>query len=652
MSLATLIAAHNEKALAALANVGIVKRATRDLAAGAAIVESFTDDLAVVIADEHSVRLSGSALRASDCTCSATSVCRHIVLAVLALRAAPQAVATARTSAAEDIGALTEAELRKFAGADWDKAVTLARISGGASVTNEGLNLSVMLPDIEQGVMFLAGQGLAGAAFKGARTARRRVVAAAAIVARAQAGVQALDGLAVSQDTGTAVDTETLAATKTAVAALVSAVFQGGSVIAEDAVFDLSITARAQAAPRLTALLRLLVRQAREARAHHIAFSEDRFLTDAALTYALAQALSVRPDDSALTGVVRRTYRPLASEALIPVGAAKWDIAGGSRGLRLHLFAPQEGTWYSLVQARGAGTDPSFTPQSVYSNPLWGLGLMKNMMGCALRLQDAKVATDNQIAPEGGMAAQIGDCGAGLRLLRDAGKLFTCWSDLRAELSRLMHVGLRHTGGGVPVVIRPRQIKDAALDEIAQVYRAQAFDEYGEAVMIELPLDLAEHFEQLSRTGDRLLALCCEAFLTHGALRLSPLSIFVDGTNGTSVVTLGLDPVSAWPDAGSGILTGLAGFLKHKRPGGPVARGGHAGLRVLSSAARDLAAMTLRFGKSEKLAEVERQARALEQSHILVALQKLAAEPGPDAALRLAYLLHLTEQHAALRDPA
>ncbi|KIC07673.1 hypothetical protein RA19_23085 [Leisingera sp. ANG-M1] len=187
MSLATLIATHDEDALAALANAGIVKRAIRDLAAGKAVIESFTGDLAVVTIGENTVRFTGSALQASNCTCSATSVCRHMVLAVLALRATPQADAAPQTSAAAEMGALTEADLRKFAGADWDKAVTLARISGGAVVAEEGLNLSVTLPDIEHGVMFLAGQGLANAAFKGAKSARRRVVAAAAVVARAQA---------------------------------------------------------------------------------------------------------------------------------------------------------------------------------------------------------------------------------------------------------------------------------------------------------------------------------------------------------------------------------------------------------------------------------------------------------------------------------
>lgn len=652
MSLAALIASHDEDALAALANVGIVKRATRDLAAGKAVIESYTDELAIVIVGENTVQFTGSTLQASNCTCNATSVCRHRVLAVLALRAAAQADVAPQTSAAEEMGALTETELRKFAGTDWDKAVTLARISSSAKVAEEGLNLSVTLPDIEHGVMFLSGQGLTGATFKGAKSARRRVVAAAAIVARAQAGVQPVSRLALTEDAGEAVDIETLKLTQAAVAALVSAVFQGGSVIAEDAVFDLSITARAQAAPRLTALLRLLVRQARQARAHHITFSEDRFLMDTALTYALTQALIGKPDDKALTGVIRRTYRSFATDRIIPVGAAKWDVAGGSRGLRLHLFAPGEGHWYSLVQARSAGMDPSFTPQSVYSNPLWGLGLMQCLMGSVLRLQDAKASTDNHIAPEGGLAVDVGDCGAGLQLLRDAGQLFTHWCDLRTHLSKRLPVGLRHTGSGVPVVLRPSRIVEGAFDEITQVYRAQALDKDGKDIVIEMPLELAGHFSQLSQAGDRLAALCCEALVTDGALSLSPLSAYVDGKDGVSVVAFGLDPVSAWPDAGGRAFAGLSGLLKKKSTGGAVARGGYVELQMLCGAARDVAAEILRFGKSGKLKEVERQALALEQSHILAALQKLAAAPGPDAALRLVYLLHLTAQYTAIRNRA
>lgn len=651
MSIATLIATHDEDALAALANAGIVKRAKRDLAANKAVIESVTDTRAIVNVGDNTVQFTGPALGNSNCTCSATSVCRHMVLAVLALRAAPQQDVELQTSAAVEINALTEAELRKFAGAEWDKAVTLARISGNAVVTKESLNLSVTLRDVEHSVTFLAGQGMQGAAFKGAKSARRRVVAAAAIVARAQAGVQPVAALELSADASTTVDIDTLRLTQTAIVTLVSAVFQGGSVIAEDAVFDLSITARAQAAPRLTALLRLLVRQARQARAHHIDYAEDRFLINAALTYALTHALIGNPDDTALTGVIRRTYRPYDVDRIIPLGAAKWETAGGSRGLRLHLFAPVEREWYSLVQARGAGMDPGFSPQSVYSNPLWSLAPLQKMIGSILRLRDAKTTDDNQIAPEGGEAEGIGDCMAALQTMRDAGQLFTHWRDLRSDVSKRLPVGLSQQGASVPVMMRPSQIVDSALDEIAQVYRVQALDEDGDAIMIEMPVALAAHSAELSRAGNRLLALCCEAFLTNGTLRLSPLTAFLNDKNAVSVVTFGCDPASAWPEAGGRIFAGLSG-LGRKRTPGTIAPSAHAGLRTLCSEAKDVAAEILRFSKSGKLSDVERQARRLEQSTILAALQKLAKEPGPDAALRLAYLVHLTEQQAALHGPA
>ena len=194
-----------------------------------------------------------SGLSSATCSCPATGMCRHILLAVLALRAdAPSDAGTEDVeiiSARDTLATMTEAELQKFAGADWDKAITQASISGDATVSEDGANLSVQLPDTDAPVVFLAGLGPKGAVFKGPKTTKRRVVTAAALVVRQQGGTQSLDQL-----TRAAPEIETLSADfltriKAAIEASVGTVFSGGSVIAEEHLFDLSISARAQAAP-------------------------------------------------------------------------------------------------------------------------------------------------------------------------------------------------------------------------------------------------------------------------------------------------------------------------------------------------------------------------------------------------------------------
>ena len=200
MSLDAMLATHDEAALTALASVGLMRRAGRDLEAGKAEVQTRDAGAAVVIADGQTVHIDGKGPAKASCTCPATGVCRHILLAVLVLRSEGDGPAAEPVqSAAEELSALDEASVRKFAGADWDKALTHARLSAELSPEHQGQNLLVPLADTDHPVVFLAGQGLAGAVFKGAKSARRRAVAAAALVARAKDGAQALQAL--SHDT-------------------------------------------------------------------------------------------------------------------------------------------------------------------------------------------------------------------------------------------------------------------------------------------------------------------------------------------------------------------------------------------------------------------------------------------------------------------
>jgi hypothetical protein len=77
------------EALAALANLGLVKRAQRELASGAGPALEQTDDgtLIATAPDGAVSRLSpGRSLAQCPCTCGAAGVCRHRIAAVLAFR--------------------------------------------------------------------------------------------------------------------------------------------------------------------------------------------------------------------------------------------------------------------------------------------------------------------------------------------------------------------------------------------------------------------------------------------------------------------------------------------------------------------------------------------------------------------------------------
>jgi hypothetical protein len=157
-------------------------------------------------------------------------------------------------------------------------------------------------------------------------------------------------------------------------------VLAGASPIAADTLFDLAISARAEAAPRLTSQLRGLTKQAGQASKRLVQFEPEAFLADAARTYALIEALRRTPDDPALTGVVRRDYAPAPAMDLLVLGAVRWSTESGARGLTLHGFAPLEERWHSIVQARGPGADPTFDPRLAFTMPLWRAGAANTLI--------------------------------------------------------------------------------------------------------------------------------------------------------------------------------------------------------------------------------------------------------------------------------
>src|SRR5262245_47922847 len=95
MSRADLLALTPD-ALARLANVGLVKRAQKELESGAApaLVEEPDGTVVATARDRATTRLPpGVALKQATCTCGAAQVCRHRIAAVLAYQAASAASA-------------------------------------------------------------------------------------------------------------------------------------------------------------------------------------------------------------------------------------------------------------------------------------------------------------------------------------------------------------------------------------------------------------------------------------------------------------------------------------------------------------------------------------------------------------------------------
>ncbi|MBL4811435.1 MAG: SWIM zinc finger family protein [Rhodobacteraceae bacterium] len=133
MSLADLIAGHDQDALIASSSKGVVIRAGKDVAAGKVRLAARDETSATLDADQQTATLSAAKLSDARCSCPATGLCRHIIASVLYLRASggtpPQLVVWSHQHIA------SHQDIAAFAGADWPRAVSLA--AEGGSVTGQ-----------------------------------------------------------------------------------------------------------------------------------------------------------------------------------------------------------------------------------------------------------------------------------------------------------------------------------------------------------------------------------------------------------------------------------------------------------------------------------------------------------------------------------
>ncbi|MEM7720447.1 MAG: hypothetical protein AAF222_14710 [Pseudomonadota bacterium] len=642
MTLAAMLETHDETALSALASVGVVRRATRDLAAGKATVSSRDADSAIVAADGKDVTVSAGGPAACACGCPATGICRHIVLAILALRQddgeATEDTAKPTQTTREELLTLSEDELRAFAGADWDKAVRQAGLSTEVNITEDGATLIIQLPDTEKPVTFLAGLGPQGAVFKGPKTTKRRVVTAAALVVRVQAGNLSLEALASDSPAAQLLTVAFLKTARASVIELTEAVLGGGSTIAEERVFELAISARAQSAPRLTALLRMLARQARQARSHHFAYDDARFLSEASLTVALTHALQAKPNAPDLTGVLRRTYNACDDVELAILGAVKWASDTGARGTRIHGVDPSTGVWYTTGQARGGGMDPSFTPHAVYRAPLWTAGPVEKLIGTSLRLEQPRISSDNQIAWDGARAHRTSR--DTLLELETAGILHKDWASAKVDIATRLPGGLAWTGAALPLLIKPHSLGDIRFDDIAQVYKILARDVTGATLTLTVPAQRTDDLEWLHRNHGALEALLCEATIETLMLRLTPVTAFLRRSGeGLKCVNLTFDNFAARFEGGRAALGGrIQSFFKSKLGDTAQAPTANDPVRRVCDRGFDTLAEVLRFGTASALPAVAAEADTLGLSTLSKALSAFELSRETEDGLRASYI--------------
>jgi hypothetical protein len=575
MSLKDMLTAHDENALIALSSKGLVRRASREASKGDTKIVDIGTSSAEMEIDDQTIKISDKGPRNASCTCPATGLCRHILTAVIVLRkgtleatvgveteAATTTAPSPKTetekaekpksktlkptktlkSAREEIEGLTEAAIKKFAGADFQAALQLAASVESPDIVEDGLNITLSIPDSPASVTFIAGQGLKGAVYKGRTTKSRLITATSAILIRRLSGISINE--IIEEDV---VDTATVQKEMDKISKVIEdsvrAVLTGVPAIAADQLFDKAIAARVQTMPRLTAQLRALAKQAMLATSRHIDFEPTAFLEASADCYALCEAIKYAPQDYKLTGSLRRDYKVHNPMDLWMLGARAWRSTAGARGLTSYGFCTLSGQWFETTTARAAGMDLSFSPRMAYEGGIWKTGTLRKLMGQQVHLPSPKISSDNQISQMSDKPGTISKSKLTLDILETSNAVETNWQSLRDTISNRSGMGLSRLAYPIVSLIKPDKHLDISFDEMEQCYKWGVVDNHNEVLFLNIPAGDQDIVKKLQSIRKKTSLILIVSRFKGFDLVYEPVSLLLNYKNQLTVLNIQLDNI-------------------------------------------------------------------------------------------------------------
>lgn len=570
--------AYDDDTLTALANAGLLRRAAKDVESGKVDWIEQDAERGVIGADGQRVQLDGRGPQQARCDCPAPGVCKHILGAVLWLRALPVAsqapdvddtssntdemVVAAEAPSQEpptptsatldplaEILALQTSALFKAAGVAAVRRAA-ATPAGRIEWRSQGGVLVMDLPDLGQSCRWVAGAGFAGMVSEVPASERKAVHLIALVALRSAHGLPS--GWSADAEPAAAASPAALSARERAFLAQVDAtlaeLLTGGlshvSELTSARLLALNMSARGEGLPRLAALLRnlggtvdLLVRR------DHRADERDA-LAAMARIHAFCAALA-NADGTlihALRGRLQREFGASHALELLPLGAHWWQTRGGARGLTLALWDIQGARLLQATLARPDGSDTAFTRQTAWTtHALWpGAGPAQRICDSAWRLDQPRLADDDRLALGGITRAQ-----AEPMWDADDPRLQTLGIGDWAELGERLRAATGLTGDPLDaVLLRPADTRAPQLDEARQCIDWPVQDARGNWLTLGIPIapahqQRADNLDRLYARRASVLVVLARVERTSAQTGLIPLAVLSRGEkNRLQVISL------------------------------------------------------------------------------------------------------------------
>ncbi len=634
MTLAAILMAFDEPALAALANKGIVRRAARDVEEGKASISGWEGETAIVSADGETVRIDARGPAKASCTCPAPGTCRHRIAAVLLLQQQKKEVPAedAVPNLSAEIAALPEDVMIRFAGrAAWRAAQEIA--ANGGEVSDAGATLVITLHGEDVEIRYLRGLGIEGMVSKASSARRKALHAAALILVRQAAGVAVSELSAEAEKAPASIDEAFLAEVRDALADACRNGLALAPLALEERLFTLSVSSRADSLPRLSAMLRGISRMLRARRTRDFRFDPDACLGAIAAANALVRALSAVSDPdrrAGLIGAVRQAYDEVGPLHLYGAGGETWRAEGGARGAVAYFYDPARDRWFTASLARGAGQDPFFDPRHAFaSEAIWGGQTLVGLSQAEFRLDSVAGSLGGRLSTSAASSPKIS---GGTTLSRDWACAFDCW-DMLAERLRTRLVGRLAAPAAAqePVVLWPKRTGRPWFDDLTQQLHWALEDRDGQWLAVSLGNnpDRPAHLDHLASAVFRpgfSGAVIAIASVAGAAFELRPMALFDED----GVRSLDFQEPSIRKRSFSDFLQ----TYSRRNRSAPVPYAKSAGISVVDKAAAELTGIAdtgcraISRSGSQRLAEIGAQAERIGLRTVAETLALVAVASG------------------------
>ncbi|HGN1705130.1 TPA: SWIM zinc finger family protein [Providencia rettgeri] len=406
---------YDDDALAVFANVGLLRRARKDLENEKVTPSDL--ETGTFNSDGQTVVLDIQGVQKATCDCSASGCCKHILAAVLWVQSNTNENSSAQEAAATEplltelLALQPEALMKQVSKPDNRLAFSLLQTWQTREVAFEDLNsqLKIILPEYDEPIIYMRGNGFQGM-ISSLPEKHKKALHLAVIAKLMQQHGQVWDwpeDLQPNQANPETLSADDKAVIETIEQFILDMLRQGLSHISQSSAAQLhllNMSARAEGLPRLANYLKRLSQQVKLLADKHFTMDEGKVLRLIAEIAAYLHQLSVADEDqlTKLKGGQRRQYtEQSATLDLLPIDANWWKTQSGAIGATFSFWDRQNKKVIQCTQGRANNLDPTFTRQNVWQTLAVWKHTADNLLKAPFKLHSPRLSDEGTLSTSG-----------------------------------------------------------------------------------------------------------------------------------------------------------------------------------------------------------------------------------------------------------